>query len=91
MGERIRKANVTKLTGQDKDSAINKACKSKQGVHRPFPHGQAGVQPSTGKQGSITCSGDSENKCHCSDHSLPFSLFSMGHSFNTEAAIRRAL
>lgn len=77
--------------GQDKDSAIDKAeavcaCKAKQGVHKPLSLGQAGIQPSPGKQGSITCCRDSENKYHCLDHSLPSSLLPMGHPFNTEAA-----
>ena len=59
MGQRIRKVKVRKLVGWDKDSLIDKA-KAKQ--HKQSKrrnsfitsHQQAGVQPSPGKQGTIT-------------------------------------
>ena len=57
-GERIVRVKVRKLMGWDKDSLISKAkathtSKAKQGIHSPLPISRQ-VQPSPGKQGSIT-------------------------------------
>ena len=56
MGERIGRVKVRKFMGWDKDNLIGKAKAAHASKARnsfPTSHGQAGVQPSSGKQGSI--------------------------------------
>lgn len=69
--ERIRRVKARKLLGWDKDSLIreSKSCAHQQSKTRnefSAAHGQAGVQPSPGEQGPITCNGEWEDKHHCS-------------------------
>ena len=81
MGETIRRVKVRKLVGWDKDNLIDKAkasgtSKAKPGIHSPLPMGgQAGVQPSPGKQGSITRNGDLGRQTPSLWMSLPSSFF----------------
>ena len=81
MGERIRRAKVKKLVGQDKDSLIGKAkaahtSKANQGIHSPLPIGRQAFSHLQ-ESGAPPCVMVTwEDKCHHSKHSsLPPALY----------------